>query len=230
MNARAFSAAPRRALFTLLPLLALGCASGGAADRTAAVEPEPSAGPIAADGEQEGSAASAEAAAAGPPEAAEEAPSPSEEKEEAPAAPTQTQLREEAHRVVDDWHQAASVADRDRYLGHFAPDAVFLGTDPDERWDLSSFTAYVDTYFAPPYQGWTFDPSDRHVALGLDSEIAWFDEKLSSKKYGSVRGTGVLRRVGDSWKLSHYSMTLAVPNGAMDAVREAIVSFEAVSR
>ena len=227
MITRALSAAPRRALFTLLPLMALGCASGGAADRTTAVEPDPPAAPLDPAGEQEGPAAHAEASNAAPADPAEE-PSAPEKKAAAPL--TQTQLREEAHRVVDDWHQSASVADRDRYLGHFAPDAVFLGTDPEERWDLSSFTAYVDTYFAPPYQGWTFEPSDRHVALGLNSEIAWFDEKLSSKKYGSVRGTGVLRRVGDSWKLSHYSMTLAVPNGAMDAVREAIVSFEAVSR
>lgn len=220
---RAPSAALRRASLALLPLLTIGCVSTGAADRTASSDPAPP----AASSEMAASASGGPAAGAAPTDVEEGTTA---VEEEALAPPTQTQLREEANRVVDDWHQAASVADRDRYLGHFAPDAVFLGTDPDERWDLESFTAYVDTYFAPPYQGWTFDPSDRHVVLGLNSEIAWFDEKLTSQKYGSVRGTGVLRRVGDSWRLSHYSMTLAVPNGAMEAVREAIVSFEAVSR
>ena len=227
MTTCALLAALRRALFTLLPLLVLGCASGGARDRTAEVEPAAPAASSEADGEQASSADDADAVGDAPIASEGEA---AETESEAPTSPTESELREEANRVVDDWHLAASGADRDRYLGHFAPDAVFLGTDPDERWDISSFTAYVDTYFAPPYQGWTFEPSDRHVVLGLNSEIAWFDEKLSSKKYGSVRGTGVLRRVGDSWKISHYSMTLAVPNGAMEAVREAIVSFETVSR
>lgn len=227
MTTCALPAAPRRALFTLLPLLVLGCASGGARDRTAEVEPAAPAASSEADGEQASSADDADAVGDAPIASEGEA---AETESEAPTSPTQSELREEANRVVDDWHLAASDADRDRYLGHFAPDAVFLGTDPDERWDISSFTAYVDTYFAPPYQGWTFEPSDRHVVLGLNSEIAWFDEKLSSKKYGRLRGTGVLRRVGDSWKISHYSMTLAVPNGAMEAVREAIVSFETVSR
>ena len=34
--------------------------------------------------------------------------------------------------VLDNWHQAASVADEARYLGHFAPDGVFMGTDATE--------------------------------------------------------------------------------------------------
>ncbi|MEM9802988.1 MAG: hypothetical protein AAGA20_21875, partial [Planctomycetota bacterium] len=47
----------------------------------------------------------------------------------AAAGPSRTELRTEAARVLDDWHEAAAVGDRDRYIGHFAPDAVFLGTD-----------------------------------------------------------------------------------------------------
>ena len=222
MTTRALSAAQRRALSTLLPLLAFGCASGGAPDRTAPIDPAPP--------EASSDAVDEETAPADGAGTADSEEQTTTTEEEAPAPPAQSQLRDEAHRAVDDWHEAASVADRDRYLGHFAPDAVFLGTDPGERWDLASFTAYVDQYFLPPKQGWTFEPSERNVVVGPDAQIAWFDEKLSSKKYGSVRGTGVLRRIGDSWKLTHYSMTLAVPNDAMDAVREAIVPFEAVSR
>lgn len=227
MTTRALSAAPRRALLTLLPLLVLGCVSGGASDRTAPIDPAPAEASSDPAGETTVSADGADPADGAPADPEEQAV---ETEDEAPAPPPQSQLRDEAHRVMDDWHQAASVADRDRYLGHFAQDAVFLGTDPEERWDLGSFTAYVDTYFTAPNQGWTFEPSDRNVVVGPDSQIAWFDERLSSKKYGSVRGTGVLRRIGDSWKLSHYSMTLAVPNDAMEAVREAITPFESVSR
>ena len=35
--------------------------------------------------------------------------------------------------VLDDWHQAASVADEARYFGHFAPNGIFMGTDATER-------------------------------------------------------------------------------------------------
>jgi hypothetical protein len=44
------------------------------------------------------------------------------------------------NRVIDDWHQAASVADENTYFGHMSPDAVFLGTDATERWELTSFS------------------------------------------------------------------------------------------
>ena len=62
--------------------------------------------------------------------------------------------------ALDDWHAAAAEADEERYLAHFAPEAVFLGTDASERWTLAEFTEYVRTYF--PRGGWTYRPHDRH--------------------------------------------------------------------
>jgi hypothetical protein len=50
--------------------------------------------------------------------------------------------------LLDDFHQAAADADRDRYLGHFAPDGVFMGTDDWERWPLAEFIPYVEQRFA----------------------------------------------------------------------------------
>jgi hypothetical protein len=48
--------------------------------------------------------------------------------------------------VLDDWHQAASVADEARYFGYFAPNGVFMGTDATERWTVA---ASVDTQNRP---------------------------------------------------------------------------------
>lgn len=124
----------------------------------------------------------------------------------------------EVGRTMDDWHQAASVGDRDRYIGHFALDAVFLGTDATERWDMASFTAYVDEHFKPG-SGWTYKPFNRHVTLGANGEVAWIDEELDSDGYGALRGTGVLRRDGGAWKIVHYSMVFTVPN---DVAREVV--------
>lgn len=119
----------------------------------------------------------------------------------------------EAERVLDDWHLAAARGDRNRYLRHMAPDAVFMGTDGTERWDFAKFTAYVDEHFRPG-SGWTYYAFDRYVNFSTSKGMAWFDEKLNSPGYGALRGTGVLRRDGSTWKIVHYSMTFLVPNGA----------------
>ncbi len=122
--------------------------------------------------------------------------------------------------VIDDWHAAAAEADEERYLGHFTTDAVFLGTDASERWTLDEFTEYVREHF--PRGGWAYTPHDRHVSLGADGKLAWFDEQLSNDGYGELRGTGVLRRQDGDWRIAHYSMTLTVPNGVASRVVQLI--------
>lgn len=148
-----------------------------------------------------------------------------EENDASPPAdkPSPIELTRQANSALDDWHQAASVGDRDRYVAHFALDAVFLGTDRTERWDLAEFTAYVDQYFKPG-SGWTYVPIERFVTLSSDGSIAWFDERLSSHSYGEVRGTGVLRREGDAWRIVHYSMTFTIPNAVAREVVEVVRS------
>lgn len=129
----------------------------------------------------------------------------------------------DVHAVLDDWHAAAAEADEARYLGHFAPEARFLGTDAGERWPIEEFRSYVSEHF--PRGGWTYHPHDRVVVLSHDGRLAWFDEELSNAGYGELRGTGVLRRLGGVWRITHYSMTFTIPNGVarevVDLVRDA---------
>ncbi|MEZ6013897.1 MAG: nuclear transport factor 2 family protein [Planctomycetota bacterium] len=106
-----------------------------------------------------------------------------------PPGPSLQALRREANRVVDDWHAAAAVGDAARYIGHMADDAVFMGTDASERWDLAAFRIYVDQYMQPG-KGWVYVPTERVVVIPEDSEIAWFDERLANDGYGELRGTG----------------------------------------
>lgn len=112
--------------------------------------------------------------------------------------------------VLDDWHQAASVADGDRYFGHFAPGGVFLGTDDGERWTVTEFRDYAAPHFSKG-RGWTYTPSARHVAFG-GGRVAWVDEKLDNDHYGRLRGTAVLVLRRGAWKIAHYSMSFPVPN------------------
>ena len=127
--------------------------------------------------------------------------------------------------VLDDWHAAAFEADEKRYFDHFAPEAVFLGTDATERWTVEQFRAYAHPHFSRG-RGWTYWPSDRHVMLSDDGKLAWFDEKLHNEKYGKLRGTGVLRKIGPDWKLLHYSMTFTIPNEATAEVVPLILDRE----
>jgi ketosteroid isomerase-like protein len=127
--------------------------------------------------------------------------------------------------LLDDWHAAASEADEQRYFSHFAPQAVFLGTDATERWTVEQFRAYAHPHFSQG-RGWTYRPSSRHVMFSNDGTLAWFDEQLDSEKYGKLRGTGVLLKIDADWKLLHYSMTFTIPNEATARVVPLIFSPE----
>ncbi len=126
--------------------------------------------------------------------------------------PTKTETARDAIvHVLDDFHAAAAAADEERYFAHFAPDAVFLGTDATERWTVAEFREYAHPHFAEG-RGWAYVPHDRYVVLAQSGSVAWIDEELTNEKYGELRGTGVLRKIGGEWKLVHYSLTFTIPN------------------
>lgn len=123
--------------------------------------------------------------------------------------------REEAERGVrarlGEFHAAASRADLEGYFACLAPDAVFIGTDASERWNVTQFRAFCEPYFSQG-KGWSYVATERHVALSSDRRWAWFDELLDNASYGAVRGSGVLRHDGEQWKIVHYVMSFPVPN------------------
>lgn len=129
-----------------------------------------------------------------------------------PSTPATVPATTTVDEVLDDLHSAAAQADESRYFAHYATDAVFLGTDATERWDVAAFRAYAHPHFAAG-RGWTYSPRDRHVTLAASGDVAWFDERLDNAKYGEVRGSGVLRREGATWKVTQYNLSFPIPNG-----------------
>jgi hypothetical protein len=113
--------------------------------------------------------------------------------------------------VLDDFHLAAAQADEARYFGHLAANAVFLGTDGSERWEKEAFRAFAHPHFAQG-KGWTFTPRDRHLTFSTDGRVAWFDEALDSATYGACRGSGVLEKTKEGWKITQYNLSIPIPN------------------
>ena len=128
-----------------------------------------------------------------------------------------------AEATLDRMHAAASRADGETYFAQFSTGARFIGTAPDEHWDIAAFRAYAEPYFARG-QGWTYHPRDR--TLTISGDVAWFDETLDNDSYGVLRGSGLLRRYGpgEDWKIEQYVLSFAVPNDRSRAVVEAIRS------
>ena len=119
--------------------------------------------------------------------------------------------QEDVAAVLDDFHQAASDADYDRYFGHFATESIFIGTDITERWTVEQFKAYAKPHFDAG-RGWTYIPEQRFIYVADDGQTAWFDEILVNEKFGETRGTGVLVKEDSTWKVAQYHLTLPVPN------------------
>ena len=113
--------------------------------------------------------------------------------------------------VIDDFHLAASQADRVRYFGHLGEQAVFLGTDGSERWTRKSFEETYGAYMDSG-KGWTFTSVERYITLGPGGTVAWFDEALRSEHYGSCRGSGVLVLRDGVWKIAQYNLSIPMPN------------------
>ena len=131
----------------------------------------------------------------------------------------------EAEAVLDSLHRYASEAALEPYLSLFTEDGVFLGTDRSERWPLAEFAPYVAARCATG-TGWTYHPAERQLAFSEDGTLAWFDEVVVGTRMGPCRGTGVLRKTAEGWRIAHYSLTLLVPNNLAQGVVDRIQAYE----
>ena len=127
----------------------------------------------------------------------------------------------EVSRTLDSFHDAAAVADEDRYFAILPKEAVFLGTDATERWTGDEFRTFAMRYFRRK-SAWTYVPLQRSVTLSEGGKTAWFDEVLDNASYGECRGSGVLVRRGAGWVLLQYNLTVPVPNDLMAGVAQQI--------
>ena len=111
--------------------------------------------------------------------------------------------------LLDGLHKDAHKGNFDSYFDRYSPDAIFLGTDKTERWTMQEFKSYAQPAFADGH-GWTYKVIERNWEG--EGDTLWFDEILFNKKLGHCRGTGVVQLINDEWKITHYALTMLVPN------------------
>lgn len=123
-------------------------------------------------------------------------------------------------KLIDDWHLAASVADQEIYFDIIDDEGIFIGTDATENWTKQEFFEWSKSYFEKG-KAWSFTATERNIYISENKDIAWFDEKLESSG-GELRGSGVLAKKQETWKIKHYVLSLPVPNDKFKEVVEII--------
>jgi hypothetical protein len=118
---------------------------------------------------------------------------------------------------LDSWHKNAAETNFEAYFNAMTSNGVFIGTDASENWKTPEFKDFSKPYFDKG-KAWNFTPVERNVYFDPNGKIAWFDELLDTWM-GVCRGSGVLRKIDDSWKIAHYVLSLTTPN---DNVQEII--------
>ncbi|MFA5620673.1 MAG: nuclear transport factor 2 family protein [Weeksellaceae bacterium] len=119
------------------------------------------------------------------------------------------------HKLLDNWHQAAAVADEEAFFGAMAWDAHYLGTDETEDWSRDEMKVWAKKIFQRD-SAWDFKKKARNIYLYEDGKLAWFDETLNTWM-GVCRGSGVVVLTSEGWKIKHYVLSVAVPNDTIDA-------------
>lgn len=117
---------------------------------------------------------------------------------------------EDIHHFIDQWHQAAADAKGDLFFTSMAEDAIYIGTDASERWTKAEFMTFAKPYFDKG-KAWDFKPFDRDVHVTSDGKNAWFSELLTTWM-GVCRGSGILIKTKQGWKIQQYHLSVTVPN------------------
>ncbi len=130
----------------------------------------------------------------------------------------QSQNKETAsiNATVDSWHKAAATANFNDYMNVLTDDAVYIGTDATENWNKTAFMAFAKPYFDKG-KAWSFTALERHVYFDISGKTAWFDELLNTQMK-ICRGSGILIKIGNNWKIKHYVLSMTIPNDNTDEV------------
>ncbi|RXR21172.1 hypothetical protein EQG63_04330 [Flavobacterium amnicola] len=128
----------------------------------------------------------------------------------------QTKETSEIKVLLDNWHKAAAEAKFEPYFNALSEESIYIGTDATENWNKKQFAAFAKPYFDQG-RAWAFTALERHIYVSKDKKTAWFDELLNTQMK-ICRGSGLLIKEGQDWKIKHYVLSMTVPNDNMNEV------------
>lgn len=118
--------------------------------------------------------------------------------------------------MLDSFNVAATNAQFERYFDFFAPDGIFIGTDATEYWTKPQFMEWAKPHFDKK-QTWNFVSIERHIYFDSSGQTAWFDELLNTQMK-ICRGSGVVAKSGNDWKLKQYVLSMTIPNSQIGPI------------
>ncbi|WP_336516511.1 nuclear transport factor 2 family protein [Pollutibacter soli] len=132
------------------------------------------------------------------------------------SAPDLNKEKQQIISLLDSFNAAAARADYDNYFGYYTDDATFIGTDAKENWDKKAFMAWAKPAFDKG-KAWDFTAVERNIFFDSTGRLAWFDELLSTQMK-LCRGSGVLVKKGNDWKVQQYVLSMTFPNELIDTI------------
>lgn len=127
-----------------------------------------------------------------------------------------TNDKETINQTLDNWHKAAAEAKFEAYFSYFTNDAIFIGTDATENWTMPQFKTFAKPFFDRG-SAWNFKVLERNIYTDKTQKIVWFDELLDTQMK-ICRGSGVLIKVKNEWKIKHYVLSATIPNEKINEV------------
>jgi len=118
--------------------------------------------------------------------------------------------------LLDNLNEYAAKADFKNYFDLYAEESTFIGTDATEIWDKKAFMDYAKPHFDKG-KAWSFKSLKRNIYFSKDGKYAWFDELLDTQMK-ICRGSGVLEKIGEKWKIKQYVLSMTIPNDNVDEV------------
>ena len=118
--------------------------------------------------------------------------------------------KKHVNKVLDDLNLYASAADFKNYFDLYAEESTFIGTDANEIWTKKEFMDYARAPFERG-KALSFTSLKRNITFSNDGKYAWFDELLDTQMK-LCRGSGVLEKIGNQWKIKQYVLSMTIPN------------------
>ncbi len=112
--------------------------------------------------------------------------------------------------------KAAATKDTALLRNSFTADGVFIGTDDTEQWSIKQLVQVLES----TENGWDMttciDRSIYKISGAVDNTVVFF-EVIRHKKYGIMRGSGVIIKTDGvaDWRIAQYVLSFSVPNNVV---------------